>query len=104
MIQIESQDGVDAVDAIAYVPGVDCLFVGSVTSRSPYIARPGGAHPDLEAALDRVLAAGRAHGVPVGIPIADVARAADYRRRGVSLFTTSDRGMVFYVMTSFRTS
>ena len=104
VIQVESQDGVDAVDAIASVPGVDCLFVG-LSDLSVALGCPAEyAHPDLEAALDRVLAAGRAHGVPVGIPIADVARAADYRRRGVSLFTTSDRGMVANAMTSFRTS
>ena len=104
IVQIESTAGVDAVEAIASVPGVDCLFVG-LSDLSVALGCPAEyAHPALEAALDRVLAAGRAHGVPVGIPIADVARAADYRRRGVSLFTTSDRGMVANAMTSFRTS
>ena len=104
VIQIESQEGVDAVDSIASVPGVDCLFVG-LSDLSVDLGCPAEyAHPELEAALDRVLAAGRTHGVSVGMPIADLRRAPDYRRRGVSFFTTSDRMMVANAMASFRAS
>ena len=84
--------------------GVDCLFVG-LSDLSVDLGCPAEyAHPDLEAALDRVLAAGRANGVAVGIPIADFSRAADYRRRGVSFFTTNDRGIVANGMKSFLAS
>jgi 2-keto-3-deoxy-L-rhamnonate aldolase RhmA len=101
MIQIESRLGVDQVEAIAAVTGVDALFVG-LSDLSVDLGCPVEyAHADVEAALDRVLAAGRAHGVAVGVPIADFSRAADYRRRGVSFFTTTDRAIVARGMTSF---
>ena len=104
VIQIESQIGVDAVEAIAAVPGVDCLFVG-LSDLSVDLGVPAQfTHPELDAALDRVIAAGRAHSVPIGIPIADLTRADDYRRRGVSFFTTTDRGVVAHGMASFRAS
>lgn len=104
VIQIESRAGVDQVDAIAAVTGVDSLFVG-LSDLSVDLGCPAQyAHPDVEAALDRVLAAGRDHGVAVGIPIADLSRAADYRRRGVSFFTTNDRGIVANGMASFLAS
>ena len=104
VVQIESREAVDQVDAIAAVVGVDSLFVG-LSDLSVDLGCPAEyAHPDLEAALDRVLAAGRAHGVAVGIPIADFSRAADYRRRGVSFFTTTDRGIVANGMKSFLAS
>jgi hypothetical protein len=96
--------GVDSVDAIASVHGVDCLFVG-LSDLSVDLGYPAEyAHPELEAALDRLLAAARAHGVSVGIPIADLRHAADYRRRSVSFFTTSNRAMVANAMASFRAS
>ena len=104
MIQIESRAGVEQVEAIAAVPGVDSLFVG-LSDLSIDLGYPAQyVHADVEAALDRVLAAGRAHGVAVGIPIADFSRAADYRRRGVSFFTTTDRGIVAHGMASFLAS
>lgn len=102
VVQIESRAGVDQVGAIAAVPGVDCLFVG-LSDLSVDLGCPGQyGHPDLEAELDRVLAAGRTHGVAVGIPIADLGRADDYRRRGVSFFATTDRGVVANGMAAFR--
>ena len=62
------------------------------------------AHPEVDAALDEVIEAGRAHGVAVGIPIADMSRVDEYRRRGVSFFATSDRGIVANAMAAFRAS
>lgn len=102
VIQIESTVGVDAAESIAAVPGVDCVFVG-LSDLSVGMGIPGQyAHPDLDAALDRVIESASAHGVPVGIPIADLGRADEYRTRGVSLFATTDRGVVAAGMAAFR--
>lgn len=102
VIQIETRQGVDAADAIAAVPGVDCLFVG-LSDLSVDYGLPGEyTHPDVEAALDQVIEAARAGGISVGIPIADFSRAPDYRRRGVSFFATTDRAVVVNGMAAFR--
>jgi 2-keto-3-deoxy-L-rhamnonate aldolase RhmA len=102
VIQIESRTGVEAAGLIAAVPGVDCIFVG-LSDLSVDLGCPGQyAHSELDAALDAVIEAARPYGVAIGIPIADTARADEYRARGVSLFTTTDRGIVANGMASFR--
>ncbi|KAK8180117.1 Pyruvate/Phosphoenolpyruvate kinase-like domain-containing protein [Phyllosticta capitalensis] len=68
MIQIETRAGVDNVDAIAAVEGVDMLFIGpndlaqSLLGYTP--AR--GDEPEFVSALDKIVAAGRKHGKWVG--------------------------------------
>lgn len=104
VIQIETRAGVDEAMKIAAVPGVDCLFVG-LSDLSVDLGHPAEyAHPAVDEALDSVIAAGREHGVAVGIPIADMSRIDEYRRRGVSLFATSDRGVIATAMAGFRAS
>jgi 2-keto-3-deoxy-L-rhamnonate aldolase RhmA len=66
ILQIETPEGLTHVDAIAAVPGVDVLFVGpSDLSANMGIFREF-AHPDFLAALDRVKAAAKTHGVAAG--------------------------------------
>lgn len=102
VVQIESSAGVDAAPAIAAVPGVDCVFVG-LSDLSVDLGCPAQyAHPELDAALDAVIDAARPHGVAIGVPIADMSRVGEYRERGVSLFTTTDRGVVATGMAGFR--
>lgn len=102
VVQVETARAIDQVEAIAAVTGVDCLFVG-LSDLSADLGVPGDfRHPDVEAALDRVIAAARTHGVPVGVPIADLSRRDSYRERGVSLFATTDRAVVANGMTAFR--
>jgi 2-dehydro-3-deoxyglucarate aldolase len=102
VVQIESRAGVQAAAEIAAVPGVDCIFVG-LSDLSVDLGCPGQyAHPDLDAALDTIIAAARPHGPAIGIPIADMTRVDEYRSRGVSLFTTTDRGIVANGMAGFR--
>lgn len=68
MIQIETRAGVENVDAICAVPGVDLVFIGpndlaqSLLGYTP--AR--GDEPEFVAALDKIVAAGRKHGKWVG--------------------------------------
>lgn len=104
IVQVETVRAIDQVEAIAAVPGVDCLFVG-LSDLSADLGVPGDfRHPQVEAALDRTIAATRAHGVPVGIPIADFSLADAYRERGVSLFATTDRAVVATGMAAFKAS
>jgi 2-dehydro-3-deoxyglucarate aldolase/4-hydroxy-2-oxoheptanedioate aldolase len=66
IIQIESGDGADAADAIAALPGVDCLWVGHM-DLSCSLGTPGSFDtPQFRAAVDKVIAATRRHGKRAG--------------------------------------
>lgn len=69
MVQIETKDGLDNVDDIAAVPGIDVLFVGPFDLGNN-IGQPivnGVMHESLHAAIDRVLKAAKAAGKKAGI-------------------------------------
>jgi 4-hydroxy-2-oxoheptanedioate aldolase len=65
IIQIESKEGLDNVDAIAAVPGVSALFVGPA-DLALSLGYPGDA-PEVEAAIQTILRAARARKLAVGI-------------------------------------
>jgi 2-dehydro-3-deoxyglucarate aldolase len=66
-VQIESRDGVKNVESIAAVDGVDALFIGPSDLSAAYGVLGQTTHPDVVAAIDRIMAAGKANGKPVGI-------------------------------------
>ncbi|KAI3332542.1 Pyruvate/Phosphoenolpyruvate kinase-like domain-containing protein [Ustulina deusta] len=59
IVQIETQEALDAVEEIAEVPGIDVLFVGpfDLGNNIGYPILDGVMKPELEQAIDRVLAA-----------------------------------------------
>ena len=65
IIQIESQEGLENVEAIAAVPGVSALFIGPA-DLALSLGYPGDA-PEVEAAIQTILRAGRARKLAVGI-------------------------------------
>jgi 2-keto-3-deoxy-L-rhamnonate aldolase RhmA len=74
-MQIEHIDAVEEVEAIAALPGVDFLFIGPA-DLSQSMGLPGQwDHPRMAAAVERVAAASRAHGVPWAILPRDAAHA-----------------------------
>jgi 4-hydroxy-2-oxoheptanedioate aldolase len=73
IIQIESAGGLRDADAIAAIDGVDVLFVGPA-DLSHSLGIPGQfQHADYQSALERVVAACRAHGKAAGILVYDTA-------------------------------
>jgi 2-dehydro-3-deoxyglucarate aldolase len=76
MVQIESAKGVDNAEAIAAIDGIDALFIGpsDLSAAMGFMGQPN--HPDVQAAMARVLAAGNKHQKAVGIlaPVEDDAR------------------------------
>lgn len=75
VLQTESPEGVDSADAIYSLPGVDAIFVGP-NDLFWQLKQPGCDDPtpeEFEAMLQRVLAAGRRCGTPVGIHCQSVA-------------------------------
>jgi len=73
IVQIESPSALAAADEFAATDGVDVLFVGPA-DLSHSLGIPGQfQHADYLAALDRVVAACRAHGKAAGILVYDTA-------------------------------
>lgn len=65
VLQIETPQGVDNIDEIAAVPGVGAIFIGPADLSLNY-GVPGN-HPDVVAAIERVLAACQANDLPCGL-------------------------------------
>ncbi|KAI0477970.1 Pyruvate/Phosphoenolpyruvate kinase-like domain-containing protein [Xylaria cf. heliscus] len=59
IVQIETQEALDAVEEIAAVPGIDVLFIGpfDLGNNIGYPILDGVIKPELEQAIDRILAA-----------------------------------------------
>jgi 2-dehydro-3-deoxyglucarate aldolase/4-hydroxy-2-oxoheptanedioate aldolase len=82
VFQVESMPAVEAADEVAAIDGVDVLFVGPA-DLSHSMGIPGRIdEPSFLAALDRVVAACRAHGKSAGILLRDAAGVPESRARG----------------------
>ncbi|GAC1664298.1 MAG: 4-hydroxy-2-oxoheptanedioate aldolase [Candidatus Limnocylindrales bacterium] len=73
IVQIESLGGLRDVDPIAAIDGVDVLFVGPADLSHSLGVAGQFQHPDYLGALERVVAACRAHGKAAGILVYDTA-------------------------------
>ena len=92
ILQTESPEGVDNADEIYSLPGIDAIFVGP-NDLLWQMKSPDGTSPtpeEFEAMLQRVLAAGKRCGTPVGIHCFST---ADVRKR-------IDEGWQFLAMQS----
>jgi 2-dehydro-3-deoxyglucarate aldolase len=85
LVQIESRAAVEAVEEIAQVDGVDGLFIGpsDLSASLGHFGKPK--HPEVQAAMRRVLDVARAHDKPVGILSAVEEDAQRYLDQGMSI-------------------
>ncbi|MDA1185201.1 MAG: aldolase/citrate lyase family protein [Acidobacteria bacterium] len=67
MLQVETAEGVNNIEEILSVPGIGVLFIGP-NDLSYSLGVPSGA-PEHEAAIQTVLKACKAHGVPCAITV-----------------------------------
>ena len=75
VLQIESKAGLDAMEEIASVDGVDALFIGPA-DLSASLGHPGNtSHPDVVAAIDDAFARMATIGKPCGIMALDAGEA-----------------------------
>ena len=84
IVQIETRAGLDALEAIAAVDGVDGLFIGpsDLSASLGHLGDPG--HPEVVAAIEDAIARIRAAGKPAGFLSLDPATT----RRAIALGTT----------------
>lgn len=66
IVQIESRTGLDNIDAIAAVEGVDALFIGPTDLSGALGFHGNGAHPEVQEAMAQALARCKAAGKPLG--------------------------------------
>lgn len=83
VVQIESAEAVANAGAIAATPGIDAVFVGpaDLAASMGHLGRQD--HPEVVAAVDAVIAAAHAEGVPVGVNAFAPALARGYVEAGV---------------------
>ena len=88
IVQLETERGVAAVEAIAAVHGIDCLWLGHFDLTN-FLGIPGQFdNPVYLNAVKRIAAAGRAHGKALGYMAADAALAKEYKALGFSMIAT----------------
>jgi 2-dehydro-3-deoxyglucarate aldolase len=94
LVQIESQQGVDNIDAIAAVDGVDGIFVGpgDLSAALGYLGQPN--HPDVQRVIRHIFDRAKAHGKPSGILAPVEADARRYLEWGAGFVAVgSDLGV-----------
>lgn len=79
---IETAEGAENADAIAAIDGVDCLWVGHF-DLSVSLGVPGQFdHPKFAAAMDKIIAAAKAHNKSLGRLVPNVAQAIEFSKQG----------------------
>jgi len=95
LVQIESRGGMEAIDAICAVDGVDGIFIGpsDFAAALGHLGNP--AHPEAQAGMRHVFERARAHGLAVGILAAVEADARRYMDMGATFVAVgSDLGVL----------
>jgi 2-dehydro-3-deoxyglucarate aldolase/4-hydroxy-2-oxoheptanedioate aldolase len=92
---IETKQGLDNVDAIAAVPGVDVLWLGHF-DMSNFLGIPGQfSHPLFQDAIRRIVGAVTKHGKAAGYMAANAALGKEYLGHGFRMLATgTDQGML----------
>ena len=92
---IETARGLDNVEAIAAVPGVDVLWLGHFDLTN-FLGIPGDfSHPKYREAIKRIISAAGKHGKAAGYMAADEALGREYLGHGFRMIATgTDHGML----------
>jgi 2-dehydro-3-deoxyglucarate aldolase/4-hydroxy-2-oxoheptanedioate aldolase len=87
ILQVETPQAIENLDAIGKVPGVDALFIGpmDLSTSMGHLGNP--AHPEVQAAIATVEAKAKALGMPLGTVSAGWEQAKVLYDRGYQLIT-----------------
>lgn len=88
ILQIEDPEGVDNIEEIAAVPGVAACFIGRADLAVAYGATDMNA-PEVENAVEKVMNACAAAGVPVATFVPKMEDATAWFERGVSVIAVA---------------
>ena len=91
---IEDQSGVDHVDEICSIPGIDVIYIGP-SDLSWQVAGGDRNSPKFKAAMAKIIAAAKRHGKILGRPAGSPERMKEYIEQGFLFFqSASDLGMM----------
>lgn len=94
LVQIETTDACDNIDEILDVEGLDAIWLGPV-DLSMYMGHGGDAnHPEVIAALTKVLKAAQAKGVAVAAFAMDTETSKDWIDKGLNILAYGIDGMI----------
>lgn len=94
MVQIENRTGIDAVDEICAVSGIDGIFIGPSDLAAAYGHLGNPSHPEVQDAMQTVFDRARAQSKPVGILAPAEADARRYIEMGATFVAVgSDLGV-----------
>lgn len=88
LAQIEDVEGVDNIDEIAAVGGIDCLFIGRA-DLTVALGASSPRDPVVIEAVERVCRAGKVAGVPTGMFLGDLNELPHWRKLGATVFLLS---------------
>lgn len=93
--QIETEKGLEAVEEIAAVEGIDCLWLGHFDLTN-FLGIPGQFNsPVFTGAVGRIVAAGRERGKALGFMAADADLARQYKKLGFNMIASgTDQGLL----------
>lgn len=86
LVQIESQAGLEELEAICAVDGVDGVFLGPADLAAALGYFGQSEHPEVNRVIENALSRIRAAGKPAGVYCADPVIAARYHDLGASFF------------------
>lgn len=86
ILQLESLEGIEALDAITQTDGVDAIFIGpaDLAAAMGYIGQP--AHPEVRKVVEASIKRVHELGKPVGVYCADPEQLKAYQEMGASFF------------------
>jgi 2-keto-3-deoxy-L-rhamnonate aldolase RhmA len=84
IVQIESREALDELDAICRVDGVDAVFIGPSDLAAALGHRGQVGHAEVQAAISAAIRTAKAAGKSIGILAAD-GKAEGYREQGATL-------------------
>lgn len=94
IVQIESRKAVAAIDEICAVEGVDCVFIGPSDLAAGYGYLGNPLHPEVQQAMQKIIASAKEYGKPAGILAPVEADARRYLEMGVTFVAVgSDLGV-----------
>jgi 2-keto-3-deoxy-L-rhamnonate aldolase RhmA len=89
IVQIETRQALEQLDAIAAVDGVDALFIGPTDLSGAMGHQGNGAHPEVQAAMAEALRRCHAAGKPLGTLGASQELARKYAAEGYDFIAVS---------------